>query len=407
MKTLLKFAYRNVKRNRRRSFLTGLSVFLGAIIVGVAQGYVNGIVELYADGFTKYQTGHVRVVTEQFVKREKFMPVNEILYDHESLKKQIAGLSEVRAVRERVRFGLLLSRGDRTIESFGMGLDLHNNELDIGNRLVKGEYPKKGEEEPGVFLGDKLAEKLGVGVGDPLLIASRTSEDGLNAIKLPVRGIFSLGMMYDRKLFVLDIKDAKRLLKIYDGTTEIFIYGKDIEDAGIIKTKIQAMDPGEGVAVQTYKDQLGDFFGLFEVVKIIYAVIEAVILFLASIVIINTMMMAIFERLREIGTMKALGMTDRELFINFTLEGAIIGVIAGISGCLVGYSLVVYWSYAGIDFSQALKGMEMPVEYIIYPQLRVADILTALGISVIVPTLAAMIPARYARRLTPAEALRK
>jgi len=141
--------------------------------------------------------------------------------------------------------------------------------------------------------------------------------------------------------------------------------------------------------------------------KVIYAFIEIMILFLASFVVINTMMMAIFERLHEIGTLKALGMSDRELFINFTLEGAIIGAVGGILGALVGYIIIAILSYYGINLQSMLKDVDMPIEYVIHPTLSISALFIAIVMSIIVPALAAMLPAHYVNKLMPAEALRK
>ena len=146
--------------------------------------------------FTKYLTGHVRVTTEEYVKREKFLPVDEIVYDSDNIIKQISKIDGVRSVRERIRFGLLLGSEDTTTESIGMGIDLKDNEFDLGKKLIHGKI-----SDSGIYIGDKLAEKLGVGLGEELLIATKTSEGGLNGIKLKIEGIFKLRMIYDKKMF--------------------------------------------------------------------------------------------------------------------------------------------------------------------------------------------------------------
>ncbi len=398
---LFKFAFRNVLRNRRRSFLTALSIFFAAIIVGLAQGWVNGIIDVYIENFATYMTGHVRVTTGGFRDREKFMPVDELIWESDEVKREISAIEGVRAVRERIRFGLLLGSEETTVEALGMGIDLHDNEFDLENKLIQGTMG-----DSGIYIGYRLAEKMDVKIGEDLLIATRTSEGGLNGIKLTVRGFVKLGMMYDRNVFFISIPDAKRLLKMRDSTTEIYVYCDDIDDTEDIKKKIAGIVSGD-LAAESYKEQLGDLYVIITTMKGIYAFIEALILFMASFVIINTMMMAIFERIREIGTMKALGMSDRELFINFTLEGGIIGAAGGILGATVGFLIILGISYVGIDMSAQLKNFDIPIEYVLRPRVGFMELLVALAISIVVPAMAAMIPARYARKLMPAEALRK
>ncbi|MBN2040914.1 MAG: ABC transporter permease [Spirochaetes bacterium] len=398
---IFKFALRNVLRNKKRSFFTVLTIFLAAIVVGFSQGWINGLIGVYINNFTKYMTGHVRISTEEYIKREKFLPVDELINDSDNLVKDIAKLDGVSRVRERIRFGLLLGNRENTTESIGMGINLKNNEFDLANKLVQGEI-----SDTGIYIGEGLAEKLSISHGQDLLIATKTSEGGLNGIKLKVQGIFKLRMAYDKKMFFISLDNAKKLLKIHNGTTELLVFADDVSLTDDLKSMISAFLP-QGLNAQTYKEQIGEFYNLLSTMKSFYSFILTLILFLASFVIINTMMMAIFERIREIGTMKAMGMSDRELFLNFTFEGAILGTAGGISGAVAGFFLILLVAHNGIDFTTQIENLDMPFEYILKPQIGILELLIALGISIIVPSLAAMLPARYAKKLMPAEALRK
>ena len=397
---LFKFALRNIMRNKKRSFFTTLTIFFAAIVVGFAQSWTNGLINVYIENFTRYQTGHIRICTAEFSKREKFMPVDELITGSEKLIEKLRGLEQVRAVRERIRFGILVGKDETTTEAMGMGIDLNDNEFDLSNKIKTGTFTGSG-----MYIGYRLAEKLGIVPGDELLLATRTSEGGLNGIKLPVEGVFSLGMQFDKKSFFIGLADAKRLLKMHDASTELFIYAHDADMTDSLKTDIVKLLP-VNLTADTYKEQLGTLYETLDSTKVIYSLVEGVILFLASFVIINTMMMAIFERIREIGTMKALGMTDQELFINFTLEGALLGAAGGILGAAVGFCIIAVLSHTGIDMTTQLQGLDMPFEYIIRPRIGILDLVISLSISIVIPALAAMIPARHARKLMPAEALR-
>jgi putative ABC transport system permease protein len=399
---LFKFAFRNVLRNRRRSFLTALAVFVGAMIVGLAAGWINGMIDLFMQNYIVYQTGNVRISTQEFVDRERFIPVDALIPDSQSLIKQVAQIPGVKDVEERVRFGILLGHEDVTVSAFGLGLDVLHSRMKIKDKMIEG-----SAETRGIYIGKDLAKKLGVKVGQDLLLATKTSEGGLNGIKLPVAGIFNLGIgMYNRKMFVIQLEDAKRLLKIREEATEIFVYTAQEKMTDSVAAAIQNLLPA-GVVGKTYKEQIGPLYSWYANMRVIYIFVEALILFLASFVVINTMMIAIFERLHEIGTLKAIGMTDRELFFNFTLEGAIIGALGGIPGALFGYGLIAVMHYTGVNLGSAMNSLEMPLDSILYPTLSLWVLLTAIGLSIVVPALAAMIPARFARKLLPAEALRK
>ncbi len=160
------------------------------------------------------------------------------------------------------------------------------------------------------------------------------------------------------------------------------------------------------LVVRNPSQQIGGLFDLMIIVKYIYYFLDLFILLLASFVVISTIMQAVFERIREIGTLKAMGMTDREIFINFTLEGAIIGAIGGIPGSTLGYLMVVLAGISGLRFDQ-FKLVDFPINFIIYPYVGIEVLILTIVFSILMSSAAAMLPAKTAGRLTPAEALRK
>ncbi|MCD4814047.1 FtsX-like permease family protein [bacterium] len=399
---LFKFAFRNVLRNKRRSFLTALAIFFGALIVGLAQGWINGMIDLMMDNYIVYQTGNVRITSSDYIERERFMPVDALMPGGSAIKKKVQIIPGVAQIEERIRFGILLGHRELTEQALGIGLDLENTKIKIKDKLIEGVLGQDG-----LYIGAVLAKKLGISLGDDLLLATKTSEGGLNGIKVKVQGIFHMGItMYDRKMFFINLVDAKKLLKIYEGTTELYVYTNEEKLTDLVADSINGMLP-EAMVAQTYKQQIGPMYSYMASMKIVYMFVEALILFLASFIVINTMMMAIFERLHEIGTLKAMGMTDKELFVNFTLEGGIIGAMGGIPGALAGYGIIAVMSVTGVNLESALSSMDMPIEYILHPKLSAFALIMAVVISIIVPALAAMLPARYAEKLQPAEALRK
>jgi putative ABC transport system permease protein len=400
---LFKFALRNVFRNRRRSLLTALAIFFGAMIVGLAQGWINGMVDLFMQSYIHFQTGNVRITTEEFIERERFIPVDSLILESTSIKQQVEKIPGVKKVEERIRFGILLGHEDVTETAFGIGLDVKTTDLNVKDKMIKGSVDTRG-----IYMGMDLAKKLAVEVGDELLLATKTSEGGLNGIKLPVAGIYNMGMaQLNRKTFMVQLEDAKRLLKIYEGTTELFVFTELEKQTEPVNAEIKKILPTD-VRAMTYKEQIGPMYSMLATMKIVYLFVEALILFLACFVVINTMMMAIFERMHEIGTLKAVGMSDKDLFLNFTLEGAIIGALGGIPGALFGYGIITVFHYTGINFEAFMDSMQgFPIEYVLHPTLSWVAFVSAIGISIVVPALAAMIPARYAGKLQPAEALRK
>ncbi|MFW5808626.1 MAG: ABC transporter permease, partial [Spirochaetota bacterium] len=158
---------------------------------------------------------------------------------------------------------------------------------------------------------------------------------------------------------------------------------------------------------RSFIEQLGPMYSMFETGRIAYAVIEALIMFLASFAIINTLMMALFERMREIGMLRSVGMTQRQLFLLFCIEGGLLGVVGGTAGAVAGSIVMWILSITGINFESAMQAVDWPVDYIIYPEMSIYYPIVAVIISVVVPVLASMLPAHAVRKYTPADALQK
>ncbi|MES0491617.1 MAG: FtsX-like permease family protein [Leptospirales bacterium] len=399
---ILKFAFRNIFRNKKRTIVSALSVFFGALFVGLAYGYVNGMMDMMLSSFVRYQTGHVRVTTEEFIGREKFMPVDELVPGSNNLIQDIEKVEGVESVEKRIKFGILLFKDNAPVPVLGVAVDIDNNKLNLREKVIEGSL-----DEPGIYISNRLAEKLDKKLGDDLLIATQTSMGGLNGLKLPIKAIIETKVIdYDERFLYLPMKEAERLLKLGGNATEILVYGNTDEEATKeVKEKISLMLQ-DGVTAKTYIEQMGGLYGYIDTAKMIYLVIEFAILFLACIVIINTMLMAIFERMREIGTMKALGFSEKQLFRMFTTEGALIGVIGGIPGVIIGWLLIYVLSITGIDLGDAMKGVGYPMEYILYPHVNPTDLIAVIFLALIVPILASMLPSRYIKRYLPADALR-
>ncbi|MGA2141645.1 MAG: FtsX-like permease family protein [Brevinematales bacterium] len=403
MGSIFKFALRNVFRNSRRTFLTAASIFTAAIVVALLIGVSNGRLENVDRNYIDYQTGNLKITSTDYVSDEQFLPVDDTMTSTGPLISKIKELPGVSAVEQRVRFGILLGNDQDTVQAFGIGADLESPRLDLADKLLR---PGKIDKE-GLYLGYDLAGKLHLSPGDDILIATKTSSGGLNGIKARVKGLLSFGVgMFDSKFFFLDMRAARKLLKLQDQDTEIYIFTKKGFSSSAVEGRISAFLPKKDI-VRNIGDQVGALYYLMQSARYIYFFIELLIIMLASFVIISTMMQAVFERMREIGTLKAMGMSDSEIFTNFTFEGAVIGAIGAVPGGLLGYLLVLWLSATGLNYKQAMSNTDMPFNYIVYPSISFDIVVITIIMTVIVSSAAAMIPARSAGKLMPAEALRK
>jgi putative ABC transport system permease protein len=258
-----------------------------------------------------------------------------------------------------------------------------------------------------IYPGKTLAAKLHVREGERLLLAAKTASGGLNGIKLPMAAAIATGSgRMDKNAFFISLSNARRLLRTGAAATELYVYLHDPARAAAVAARIRPMLPA-GVVARTLAEQNPAFHDYLTAVQSFMILIDAVILFLASFVIINTMMMAVYERAREIGTLKALGMEEGTIIRAFGLEGGLLGLTGGLAGALLGTVLIAVLGHTGIDLTAMMEGIDMPMEYIIRPSLSVGTVLVSLLLAILIPAGAAMLPASRIRRLSAAEALRR
>ncbi|RKY98038.1 MAG: hypothetical protein DRQ10_07865 [Candidatus Hydrothermota bacterium] len=296
----------------------------------------------------------------------------------------------------------MVSRGDTTLPVFVMALNPPDAGwlLDIEDDVIDGST----DLSRGVLIGKDLANSLGVGAGDTLILLAKTSEGGLGGAKLPVEGVIEFGFaQYDRRFMLMDLSRAQKLLRMGDGVTEILVFLKNPKDADAFARSLKLP---QGLEAKSINELLGPIAAMIRFADIFYALFFGFLVALAAFAIVNTMTVAVFERMREIGTLKALGMTDNEIFELFTLEGALLGLAGGLAGSALGYGLAAILAKHGINYGSMLKNISLPIPYVIYPKLDIGTVLFALLLVLVMSALAAAIPSWTARKLTPAEALR-
>ena len=412
---MLKMAFRNISRNRRRSFLTAMSLAVAAFVVVAAKSYIDGTVNSMLDAYARLQYGHVMIATTEYFERQIFLPVDVFIDDpQEVIEAVLRGdgrdgrptdgrpTDRCPTVVPRIRFGGMVSRGDTTLPVFVMALNPADAEwlLDIEDDVIDG----SADLSCGILIGKDLAKSLGVKAGDTLILLAKTSEGGLGGAKLPIEGIVEFGFsQYDRRFMLMNLSRAQKLLRMGNGVTEILVFLKKPKDADDF---VRNLKLPQGVEARSLNELLGPIAAMLRFTDIFYALFFGFLVALAAFAIVNTMTVAVFERMREIGTLKAIGMTDNEIFELFTLEGALLGLAGGLTGSALGYGLAAILAKHGINYSSMLKNVSLPIPYVIYPKLDIGTVLFALILVLMMSVLAAAVPSWSARKLTPAEALR-
>lgn len=409
----LDMALRNLGRNKRRSFLAILSVAVSIFVVIFADGFISGVTDSMIRNATKNNTGHVDIVTTAYKERERFMPVNAALGDSDAIISAIAktpGLElKIDQIVARTQFGVVLSSASATKVAHGIagGPEAEKSLLMLNRVLLPGSVYC---DQPGTAIaGAKLAEDLGLKVGDTLKVIAEKADYGMGFKKFHISGLFKTGMeAFDGAFFQIGLDDARELLGLGKGASQVMVMLKNQRDSDRAAKLIRASLSSAGfdkLSVRSWT-VIGEMPQVIQWTSRIYFFLEIIISFLGAFIITNVMMMVVLERKREIGILKSMGMENERILRLFLAEGVMLGILGGICGAILGTALNLALAVHGMDFSNLMSGTNIPVDNIIRPGIHVARIIGLFCMGIAISAVVAFLPSRGAARMDPIDAIR-
>jgi putative ABC transport system permease protein len=288
-----------------------------------------------------------------------------------------------------------------------MGIDLQKDGevFEIANSLVDGAYLQYDGD---VLIGSDLAEDLDLEVGSFLTIITKDRNGTYNAYDLTVSGIINTGHpLFDRNIAILPIEQTQELLAIDQGVTELCIRARNENALTALQTSI-ATKLGEEHEVFTWKELNAAIFEVSGFKRAGQFIIALVVVIIAAVGIINTMLMAVMERIPEIGTLKAMGFSNSGIVRMFIYEGGIIGIFGSFLGCLIGFLISLYIVYVGLDFSAFFEDMDIvyPMKFVIKGEIDFLMLLYVFLFGIFVSVIVTLWPVQKATKLQPTDALR-
>ena len=406
---LARIAYRNIRRNKRRSLLSGTAITVATMFITFMFSLIAGMLGDFESNLVRYVSGHVRIRNVEYDENEELNPLHLSVTDYEEVVRRMEAEDEVAAVVPRTRFFTAIYRNDRTYNGMGLGVDFEREAsvMRIQDALELGRLPQMGQKE--MVLSAGLAEELELGVGEKLTLLTKNKYMGMSGMTFTVTGIVRfLVAGFNESFFLVPIDTTARFLKMNDEATEILVVLNDSKRVDEFAEKAAGILAGmdrDNLSAQPWT-RIGIAAGYMQYARSAYDVIALVFFILASTVIINTTMMVIYERMREIGTVAAMGMTPQEIVRLFFLEAFYIGAIAAFVGVLLGIAVTIPLSKVGIDLTQSMEGVDMEINPIVYPQLNIRSTVFVFFYSTVIASLASFIPSRRAAKIEPVEALR-
>lgn len=403
LQTLIRLAVLNLLRNRSRTTVAALTVAGGVVAFLLAGGFINWIFQDMREATIHSQLGHFQIVRPGYFEKGLSDPYNFLLPAQSEQESLVAAHPGLTSLTPRLVFFGLASLGDTTVTFSGEGID-PVRERPISSRITISEgNDLSGLEDKSVILGEGLAKNLGAKPGSQIVLLATAANGGANAIEVTVAGIFyTINKEFDNYALRIPIPLARKLMRV-DGATSWVGLLEDTDGAATTIKKIRSVLPSETFQLVPWGD-LADFYNKTVVlfskqVEIIKIIIGLIIVLTIS----NIQTMSVLERTTEIGTILAVGVRSREIWMQFLLEGLLLGIAGGLIGVMSAIFLAELISFIGIPMPPP-PGMARGFtgQIIITTQL----VLDALALSTITTLLASLMPAWKASRLNIVDALR-
>jgi putative ABC transport system permease protein len=406
---LARIALRNIGRNSRRSILSATATAIATMSMVALVAYVNGLSSDMNKNVADLVTGHVQVRAADYERYEQLNPLHLRVQRYRDLLARLDAEPEVAASVARLSLPVGIFRGGESVGAQVMGVDVGRERtfMQIDWIVASGRLPNAGANE--ALVGRALAKKLGAGLGDRITLLSGTMRRSSNAMTVQIVGLaaFPVSSMDGLRL-ILPIDRAIALARMDDSVTEVLVKARDEGRIASVKQRLDALlaEGGwEGLHARTWYEA-NYMLSFMKLADIAYFIISMVFFLLASTVLVNTTMMVVFERTREIGTVGALGMKSREIVRMFLLEALALAVIGALMGVLLGLAIAVPLSYLGIDMGALTQGMSFEISNVVFAQPKPLGTALIFVYAVAISCAAAYLPARRAARIQPVEALR-
>lgn len=336
----LKFAFYNTLRNRRRSAVTVTVAALGTAAILLAGGFAYSTYEGLAQ-ISARSTGHLIIGKPQHFTSDQDVPLQYGLDDAASLQAKILADPAVRYVLPRIEYSGLISNGDKSTIMLAVGID-PDAEFSVKGPtldLKKGELIQTDSAEAEIVLGEGLARSLKAQPGSSLTLMASTTDGALNAVDVTVKGIVSTGVPdLDKRLVYSNIKTAQKLLNT-----------KRVSSLGVFLNSMEATMPAQArlagvfpeLTVQNWLEQAFFYKSVRDLYNRIFGALGAIISVIVVFVVANAMAMAIIERTREIGSLRAMGTLPGQLIRSFSFEGMFLGGAGAVLGAVLAISIAL------------------------------------------------------------------
>jgi len=406
MTLYLRLAWRNIWRHRRRTVIIVLAMGLSLGMMMFYDGLMDGFNNAIAGNAVRVLGGNVQVHAAGYREKVDSNPLLPLTDDSAIVKAALSQPNVIAAAR-RIQTGGLVSNHEGAFPMAIIGIEPEAEAPVslIAEHIVDGRYVETTDEDS-ILIGKGLADALSLKVGDRITMVGSDIHKQNRQRTMTVIGIYDIGIpSMEKGTAYISLTEAQNLFNLHGQSTEVQITLKRVGTESALVAALTPLLPGYEVEswAKNYPE-LSNAVGRKNIVMDIFSVIIVII---AGIGILNLLMMAIYERTREIGLLGAMGLKPRQIAATFILEGVLIGFVGVIAGVAMGLITNISLMQVGMDYSQfaGITDYMALISGKVYPTLGISKLFMRATIIFVIAAFAALIPAMIASKREPSEAL--
>ena len=399
-------ALRSVFRNPRRSVITASATAFGLAAYLFLYAFANGFFEQMIQNSTRQLSGHVQVMKAG--QAVDLSPALRIV-DSPALLGQLRARPEVEAAAPRVVLRAMVANPGKSlpVELVGIVPEQERAVTELSGYMKQGTYVQPGEK--GIVIGQKLAEELNARLGDKLVITVQQAGGDLASGAQPIRGIYRTGSdLFDSEYAFIAIDAARSLGGLQgDQASRIALRLSDRAGSAALARTLNQSLSRDGLVAMDWEALLPVVVQMVEMSQVDFYLILSVVFVVVAIGVMNTMVMSVMERTRELGVMLALGTRGGQLLLTILFEALFLAVLGMVAGSVVGGALVFWLNRTGINLSSISGALEtIPgITDRVYPVLMFDHVWLPSLLLFLCSVTVALYPAWRAARLDPVEAI--
>ncbi|UCC80186.1 MAG: ABC transporter permease [Candidatus Zixiibacteriota bacterium] len=401
---ILKIAFRNIFRQKRRTLLTALTIFGGFTLAAISIGWSEGTYSYTIDMFTRNQMGHIQIHGKGYLDKPTLY---NTINNYRQIGETISGLEGLEGWCPRLYSSGLAAVAEKSAGAIIIGIDpaLENEATGFDKKVAEGKSFSKDPAHEAI-LGSGLMDILNADIGDSAVIVSQAADGSIANDIYEIVGIVESGdNLSDRSSFYLHLSDAQELFVLDQRVHEIAIISEELGDVDELVVRIKSAVGESGLSIEPWQEFAKQFYVAMQADKQGAWIMIFIIILIVAVGVLNTVLMTVLERIREYGVLRALGTRPIQIFRLIILETNFIAV---------GSILVGLVASTIINYLLSIKGISMPdsityggVEFTkMYSEVNAISLYIPAITVIVTVSLVSVFPAIKAARTSPSKAMR-